>query len=173
MIARPAADEYSPYYDTYISKVPHLDLFDVLRTQLHQTARLLEDLTEHQADHRYAPGKWTLREVVGHLIDSERIFSYRMLCVARGDTTSLPGFDEDKYAAVSNVNTRPMNAVTVEFAHVRSATISLVESLDDEAIGRRGSANGSPITPRALAFIIAGHEAHHMGVIRERYLGKK
>lgn len=170
MIARPAADEYSPYYDMYISKVPALDLFDVLRTQLHQSARLLETLTEHQADHRYAPGKWTLREVVGHLIDSERIFSYRMLAIARGETASLPGFDENKYAQVSNVNTRPMHAVTVEFAHVRSATISLVESLDDESIVRRGNANGNTITPRALAFIIAGHEAHHIGVIKEKYL---
>jgi hypothetical protein len=170
VIARPAADEYNPYYDTYISKVPEGNVVDVLRAQLHESARLLEQLTETQAAYRYGPEKWSLREVVGHLSDSERIFSYRILCIARGETASLPGFDENSYARVSNVDTRPMRAVTTEFAHVRAATIALIEGLDETAISRRGTANGSPITPRALAFIIAGHEKHHMGVIRERYL---
>jgi uncharacterized damage-inducible protein DinB len=170
VIARPAADEYSPYYDTYISKVPDGDVIEVLRTQLHESARLLEQLTEAEAARRYAAGKWTLREVVGHLIDSERIFAYRILCIARGETAALPGFDENSYARISNAERRPMRAVTTEFAHVRAGTIALIEGLDDAAISRRGNANGSPITPRALAFIIAGHEKHHMGVIRERYL---
>ncbi|HWA16253.1 MAG TPA: DinB family protein [Gemmatimonadales bacterium] len=170
MIARPAADEYSPYYDTYISKVPEGNVVDILRTQLHESARLLEQLTETQAAYRYAPGKWSLREVIGHLCDAERIFAYRILCIARGETAPLPGFDEDSYARVSNVETRPMRAVTTEFAHIRAATIALVEGLDEAAIGRRGNANGKLITPRALAYIIAGHERHHMGVIRERYL---
>lgn len=170
MIARPAADEYSPYYDMYISKVPEGNVIDALRTQLHESARFLEALPEADAAFRYAPGKWTVREVVGHLIDSERIFSYRILCIARGETASLPGFDENSYAQVSNVNTRPMQAVATEFAHVRAGTIALIEGLDEAAIGRRGLANGNAITPRALAFIIAGHEKHHIGVIRERYL---
>ncbi len=172
MIARPAADEYSPYYDTYISKVPEGNVVDHLRAQLHESARLLEQLTEAQAAYRYAPEKWSLRAVVGHMIDSERIFAYRILCIARGENASLPGFDENSYAKMSNVDSRPMRAVTTEFAHVRAATIALVEGLDDKAIGRRGMANGNPITPRALAFIIAGHERHHMGVIRDRYLTK-
>lgn len=172
MIARPAADEYSPYYDTYISKVPEGNVIDVLRAQLHESARLLEHLTETEAAQRYAPEKWSVREVVGHLIDSERIFSYRMMCIARGETTALPGFDENSYAKVSNVDTRPMRAVATEFAHVRAGTIALLEGLDETGVARRGNANGSPITPRALAFIIAGHERHHMGVIRERYLGR-
>lgn len=170
MIARPAADEFNPYYDSYISKVPQGNVIDILRSQLHETARLLETLSETQAAFRYAPGKWSTREVLGHVTDAERVFSYRMLCIARGDTTSLPGFDENTYAKVSNVETRTMQSVVLEFAHVRSATISLVESLDEAAIGRRGNANGSPVTPRALAFIMAGHERHHVGVIREKYL---
>jgi uncharacterized damage-inducible protein DinB len=173
VIARPAPDEYPPYYETYISKVPDQNIIEVLRTQLHETARQLENLTEGGAAFRYAPGKWTVREVLGHITDAERIFSYRMLCIARGETTPLPGFDENSYAQVSNVETRPMKDVVLEFAHVRSATISLVESLDRAAAERRGNANGNPITARALAFIIAGHERHHMNVIRERYSGKK
>jgi hypothetical protein len=170
VIARPAPDEYPPFYETYISKVPQGNVIDVLRAQLHETARLLETLTEAQAGHRYAPGKWTTREVLGHVTDAERIFSYRMLCIARGETTPLPGFDEDSYARVSNVNTRPMKDVVLEYAHVRSATISLVEGLDEAAVARTGNANGKPISVRAIAFIIAGHERHHVGVLRDRYL---
>lgn len=172
VIARPEPDEYPPFYETYISKVPQGNVIDTLRTQLHETARLLEVLTEAQAGHRYAPGKWSTREVLGHVTDAERIFSYRMLCIARGETTALPGFDEDSYARVSNVNSRPMRDVVLEYAHVRSATISLVEGLDEAAVARRGNANGKPISVRAIAFIIAGHERHHVGVIRDRYLSR-
>lgn len=170
MIARPAADEYDPYYDTYISKVPAGDVLQLLHTQLHENARFLEKLTDEQGAYRYAPGKWSLRQVVGHVTDAERVFSYRMLCIARGETAPLPGFDENRYAEVSNADTRPLRSVVTEFAHVRSATISLVESLNLEALTRVGNANGKPITPRALVYIIAGHERHHMGVVRERYV---
>lgn len=170
MIARPAPQEYPPFYETYISKVPDQNIIEVLRIQLHDTARLLEQVTEAGAAFRYAPGKWSTREVLGHVTDAERIFSYRMLCIARGETAPLPGFDENSYAQVSNVETRPMKEVVLEFAHVRSATISLVEGLDATAAARSGNANGKPITVRALAYIIAGHEKHHMGVVRERYL---
>lgn len=169
-IARPATDEYAPYYSTYIDEVTEPDVVAVLSAARQSTAEFLAGLDEKQAAFRYAPGKWSLREVVGHLSDSERIFAYRLLRVARGDTTPLAGFEENDYVPAGQFERRPLADVAQEFASVRDATLTLLGGLDAEALARRGTASGKPVSARALAFIIAGHEKHHLGVIRERYL---
>jgi hypothetical protein len=169
-IARPAADEYAPFYETYVSKVTEPDLVALLTSQQTSTAKFLAGLNETQAAHRYAPGKWSLREVIGHLADSERIFAYRLLRVARGDSTPLPGFDENIYVPGGDFERRSLASVAAEFASIRGATVTLLEGITPEALARMGTASGRPVSARALAFIIAGHEKHHLGVIRERYL---
>ncbi len=169
-IARPATDEYAPYYGTYIDKVTDADLVASLTAQKQSTAQLLAGLNDSQAAYRYAPGKWTLREIIGHLADSERIFAYRMLRIARGDATPLPGFEENDYVSAGQFERRSLASVAAEFAAVRDASVALLQGLDAEALARRGTASSKPISARALAYIIAGHEKHHLGVIRERYL---
>jgi hypothetical protein len=169
-IVRPGTDEYAPYYGTYIGKVTEPDLVALLASLKQSTAGFLAGLSETQAAHRYAPGKWSLREVIGHLADSERIFSYRMLRIARGDATPLPGFDENAYVPAGEFERRRLAAVAAEFAAVRDATLGLLEGLTPEMLARRGTASEKPISARALAFIIAGHEKHHVAVIKERYL---
>jgi hypothetical protein len=169
-ITRPATDEYVPYYGTYIDKVTEPDVVAQLVAQKQSMARLLAGLTEQQAAHRYAAGKWSLREIIGHLSDAERIFSYRLLRIARGDATPLPGFEENDYVPAGQFERRPLGDVAAEFASVRDASLTLLGGLDADMLARRGTASGSPISARALAYIIAGHEKHHIGVIRERYL---
>lgn len=172
-IARPAADEYAPYYGSYIDKITESDVLPVLSGQQRSTADLLAGLSEAQASYRYAPGKWSLREIIGHLSDAERIFAYRMLRIARADQTPMPGFDENAYVPAGNFERRPLADVAAEFRAVRDATIALIRGLAPEALARRGTASEKPISARALVFIIAGHERHHMAVIGERYLGGK
>ncbi len=169
-IARPAADEYAPFYETYVAKVTEPDLVALLVALNQSTAALLAGLTEAQAAYRYAPGKWTLREVIGHLADAERVFAYRLMCIARGDTTPLPSFDENAYVPGGEFERRPLASVAAELAAARAATLALLDGLTPEALARRGTASGKPVSARALAYIIAGHEKHHMAVIRERYL---
>lgn len=167
---RPAADEYDPYYRRYIEQVPDGPLDAVLEAQMRDTQTLLRGVGAERAEHRYAPGKWSVKEVVGHLADVERVMSYRMLRIARGDATALAGFDENAYVPEGRFGRRPLADIAAELAAVRGATVALVRSLDDVALERRGSANGSPVSARGLAFIIAGHERHHLGVLRERYI---
>lgn len=169
-IARPGADEYAPYYQTYIDQVNGPDALPVLAAQRDSTARFLASIPESKAGHRYAEGKWSLREVIGHLGDSERIFAYRLLRFARADESPLAGFDENTYVPAGGFERRSLTDVAAEFGAVRDATLALVRSLDAAAQVRRGSANGKSISVRALAWIIAGHEAHHLRVIGERYL---
>jgi hypothetical protein len=168
-IARPQADEHSPYYSKYISLVPQGDLVSMLREQLMGTVALLGNVGD-RADFAYAPGKWTVKEVIGHLSDTERIMSYRALRIARADTTNLAGFDENAFVANANFGRRAIADLVEEFQVVRAATIHLAKGLDAEELARRGSANGHEITARALFYIIAGHERHHVGLLREKYL---
>jgi hypothetical protein len=169
-IARPATDEFAPYYGNYINKVTEPDVVALLLALKKSTGDLLADLGEAQAGFRYAPGKWTLREVIGHLSDAERIFGYRLLRIARGDQTPLAGFDENVYVPAAGFERRPLKAVAAEFASVRDATLTLLDGMTPEALALRGTASDKPISARALAYIIAGHEKHHLGVIKERYL---
>jgi DinB superfamily len=169
-IARPGPDEFAPFYGTYVNKVTEPDVEALLGAQKKSTADLLAGLSEAQAGYRYAPGKWTLREVIGHLSDSERIFGYRLLRIARGDQTPLSGFDENTYVPAGNFERRPLQAVAAEFASVRDATLTLLAGMTPAALALRGTASEKPISARALVYIIAGHERHHLGVIKERYL---
>jgi hypothetical protein len=169
-IPRPGADEYAPYYSGYVAKVEGDDALAPMIAQRESTTRFLAQIPESRASFRYAPGKWSLREIIGHLSDSERIFSYRMLRFARADETPLSGFDENIYVPAGDFERRSLADVAAEFGAVRDGTIALARSLDPAAMTRVGTANGKPISVRALAWIIAGHETHHLAVIRERYL---
>lgn len=171
VISRPETDEFPPYYGTYISQVIGTDALPVLTAQRSSTATFLAGIPEARAGFRYAEGKWSLREVIGHLSDSERIFAYRLLRFARADETPLAGFDENTYVPSGQFERRSLGDVAREFAAVRDATLALVSGLDGTAVARRGLANGKAISARALAWVIAGHEVHHLRVVRERYLG--
>jgi len=170
-IPRPEPSEYVPYYQTYISKVPPKgDLLTVLEDQRRETQHLLAGLSDAKALHRYAPGKWSIKEVVGHVTDSERVFGYRALVFGRGDENPLPGFDEKAWVPAGRFDARSLTDLAAELDAVRRATIALFSGLNAEALARRGTANNAPISVRALAWIIAGHERHHVAILRERYL---
>jgi hypothetical protein len=169
-IARPQSDEYVPYYGKYISLVPEGDLAETLRSRIGETLALLRTIPEARASHRYAPGKWSIKEVVGHLADVERVMTYRALRLARGDATPLPGFDENAYVPAANFEARSLASLAHELEEVRRATIAFFETLDPDAAARRGSVNNNEISARALAYIVAGHERHHVRILRERYL---
>jgi uncharacterized damage-inducible protein DinB len=169
MIARPQPAEHVPYYSRYINLVPDGDLLALLETQHRATQAMLGPLTPQQARHRYAEGKWSVAEVIGHLADCERIFAYRALRFAREDTTPLQGFDENSYTPAGRFDARSLGDVAAEFAAVRSATLALFRGLDSTALERIGPANGDPVSVRALAYIIAGHERHHVGLLNTRY----
>jgi len=169
-IPRPEPSEYAPHYETYISKVPEGNLLKALEDQRRETQQLLGGLPEAKALHRYAPDKWSIKEVLGHVMDSERVFCYRALRFARADGSPLPGFDEKAWVPAGRFDARSLKDLAAELDAVRRATIALLSSLDAEALTRRGTANNNPITVRALAWIIAGHERHHLGIVRERYL---
>lgn len=169
-IARPAPTEYAPYYGTYIGEVPDGDVLDLLARQLDETAALLAVISPARWTHRYAPGKWSVAEVVGHVIDVERVFGYRALRFARGDATPLPGFEQDDWVPLSGYDRRPLPDVAAELRAVRLATLAMFRGLEDEAIDRRGTASGVEFTVRAIPWILAGHEGHHVAVLRERYL---
>jgi hypothetical protein len=167
---KPVTDEYAPYYGRYIDLVPVGNIIETLRQQMADTLTLLASLTEQQALHRYSPGKWSIKEVIGHLIDSERIFAYRALRIARNDQTPLPGFEQDDYVINGGFDERQLIALTREYEHVRGASIDLFEGLNQEAWDRRGKASEVEVSVRAMAWIISGHELHHKEVIRTRYL---
>jgi len=167
-ITKPQPEEHAEYYAKYIKLVGD-DALGALRSQSASTPRLLSGLSEAQAMHRYAPGKWSVKEVVGHMIDGERVFSYRALRVARADTTPLPGFDENAWVPAAHFDRRPMPDLVADYQTVRAATVALFSSFEEEALVRMGTANDQPISVRALAHMIAGHELHHVAILRERY----
>jgi uncharacterized damage-inducible protein DinB len=167
---RPAHNEYAPYYRRYIDRVADGDIVHTLRAQQKQTTSLLAALNETQASFRYAPEKWSAREVAGHIIDAERIFAYRALCIARNDTTPLPGFDENSYVANAGFESVPIDAIAAAFDNVRTSTIDVFSFLNEESWMRHGIANDSETSVRALAWIIAGHELHHREILHTRYV---
>jgi hypothetical protein len=168
-IARPASTEYAPFYAAYVSQVPDGDLLSHLEQQGRSTVSLLRAIGEQKSQHRYAPGKWTIREVIGHLIDAERVFTYRAMSFARGDATPLPSFDETAWGAASNAGRRSMADLLAELEIIRAATLALFRGFSEEQFARSGTASNNHITVRALAYIVAGHERHHVKVLRERY----
>jgi uncharacterized damage-inducible protein DinB len=171
--ARPEAGEYAPYYEQYVALVPAGDIIETLERQIADTLALLRSVPEDRAGSSYEPGKWSIKEVVGHVCDGERIFTYRALRIARGDRTPLPGYEQDDYTRAANFNARTLSNIADEFARVRAATVSLFRSFDAEAWQRRGIANDNEVSARAIAHITAGHELHHVGILRERYLNSK
>jgi uncharacterized damage-inducible protein DinB len=168
-IPRPAAADYDPYYGTYIDKVPDGDLLRTLESQARETQALLAGLSDAEALHRYAPGKWSIKEVIGHVTDVERVFSYRALRFARADATALSGFDENAWVPAGNFDARFLRDLAAELDAVRRATIALFRGLDAAALARRGTASDNAVSVRAIAWIIAGHERHHVGLLHERY----
>lgn len=166
----PADDEYGAPYASYVSRIPPgEDILALLARQREETLGRFNPVAEGRGTHRYAPGKWSVKEVVVHLSDTERIMAYRALRIARGDETPLPGFDENAYTPLAGADGQPLAALVTEWGQVREATVSLFRHLPAAAWTRRGSASGMPVSVRALAWIIAGHERHHLGTLAERY----
>lgn len=167
---RPAAGEFNPYYQKYIDKVPDEDIRALLRVQLADTLALLRPLTDQQANYRYGPDKWTIKQVIGHMIDTERVFAYRAMRIARADPTELPGFDENAFVAHGAFEQRSLESLLRELEAQRAATAAFFHGLAPEAWHRMGSANNTPVSVRALAYIAAGHELHHRDILQTRYL---
>jgi DinB superfamily len=167
---RPDASEYAAYYQTYVSLVPDGDILAILETQVGETLRLLARVGEARGDHRYAPGKWSVKEVVAHVIDTERVFDYRALRFARGDETPLAGFEQNDWVRDGRFAHRALAELAAEFRAVRVASIAFYRGLDLASARRSGTANNVRFTVRAIPFIVAGHEAHHGRILRERYL---
>lgn len=168
-IPRPGADEYVPYYETYIRLVPGDDALPTLESHVDRWIPSLRKITDAQALHRYALGKWSVKEVLGHICDGERVFGYRALWFARADQTPLPGFEENEWVPASQTDRRPIGEIIDELQAVRRASVALFRSLDQEMLARRGTANDKIISVRALAWIITGHAIHHQNGLRERY----
>ena len=167
---RPDTDEYAPYYGAYVNQVPAGDLLTILADQMAEIMTLLRPLSEEKASFAYAPGKWTIKQVIGHLIDSERVFSYRLVSFARADPSPLPSFDENAWIGPAQFNDRSLTSLVDELVAVRSASIALVAGLPLEARVRRGIASGKEVSVRAIAHILPGHVAHHLKVLKDRYL---
>ena len=167
--ARPEPTEYASFYHGYIAAVPEGDVVERLRTGGRELVDVIARIPEERGGHRYGPDKWTIREVIGHLIDAERIFSYRALRIARGDQTLLPGFDENEFVKGARSDQRTLADLARELAAVRESTVLLFESFADEVWARTGNANGTTMSVRALAYVAAGHPRHHLRILRERY----
>ena len=172
-IARPEPDEYSPYHVRYISLVPGNDILGTLEAQRRQTLILLSGRDDKEGDFRYAPGKWSVKEVLGHVCDAERIFTYRALRISRADRTPIEGFEQDDYVRNGPFANRPIAELIEDYIAVRRATLTLFRNLDEQAWTRRGIANGNEVSVRALAYMIAGHEVHHRRILEEKYFDSK
>ncbi|MDI2588826.1 DinB family protein [Psychrobacillus sp. NEAU-3TGS] len=164
-------DEYAPNYSSYVKLVPDEDFIQTLTKQMEKTIGLLLDISDEQAHFRYAREKWSVKEVIGHMADTERVMAYRLLAIARGDTASLPGFEEKEYAQHASFDKQSVKDLLQNLNIVRQSTIHLIKSLAEKDLLRRGTTNNSEVTVRALIAIIIGHELHHCNIIRDRYFG--
>lgn len=165
-----ATTDYGSFFAGYVSNVPEDDVLSAVEQQSSETQRLIASLDDARASYRYAEGKWSVKQVIGHVTDAERVFGYRALCISRGDKNSLPGFDEQEYMRLANFDDWRIGDLAESYALVRRSNIVMFRNLPDEAWDRRGIANNSGITVRALAYVIVGHERHHLKVLRQRYL---
>jgi uncharacterized damage-inducible protein DinB len=170
IITPPSDGDYPEYFKRYISLVSGDDVLEYFKNQTDSLANVLGSIPSEKLHYRYAEGKWTVADVAQHVMDTERVFCYRMLTFARGDKAEVAGFEEDEYAENVDTRTRTADSIISEYKSIRAATLTLLENLDTETIGRSGIANGRRVSVRALAYMIAGHELHHLGVIKERYL---
>ncbi|WP_097160269.1 DinB family protein [Bacillus oleivorans] len=171
MYQRPDTDEYNQHYSNYIRLIPDGDIIEILNNQIDDTITLLQGLKEEQSLFKYGPDKWTIKEVIGHITDTERIMGYRILCIARGETISLPGYDDVAYVRNAHFNKVSITELLDHFKIVRQSTAQLVKSLESNDWLRRGIANNSNVSVRALINLVAGHELHHRKLIKERYIG--
>lgn len=163
-------EEYNPYYSTYIDKVSDNNLISALERGFKETLIFFESIPINKWNYSYSEGKWTVKEVIQHILDTERVFAYRALCIARNDKTELPGFDQDDYASGADANDRNAEEMIAEYKAIRMTTINLFKSFNKEMFLHIGVASNSPLSTRAAGFIIAGHEKHHCDVVQERYL---
>ncbi|MEA2166150.1 MAG: hypothetical protein QOK37_4277 [Thermoanaerobaculia bacterium] len=168
---KPQANEFATYYQRYIDLAPDDDIVGALDAQARETAKLLAGLSDEQAAYRYAPDKWSVKQIVGHMIDGERIFAFRALAIARGETQALPGFDQDPYVAHSGADDRSISDLAEELATVRKGNVMMMRAFSNDSWQRIGTASDNPVSARAIAYIMLGHERHHIRVLRERYLG--
>lgn len=166
---RPDTSEFAPFYAGYVTRVPEEDILGVLAAQADEIGALARSLPEAKQSYRYAEGKWSVGEVLSHLIDGERVFGYRAFCFSRGEQAALPGFDENQYVSTSRAGDVPLVALAREFAAVRESNLGFLRRLGEQAWTRTGTASGKPVSVRALAWIMAGHPRHHLAVLRERY----
>jgi hypothetical protein len=169
-MSKPQPEEYAPFYNTYISKIGDSDIIDILTWQLTAVDAFLKAIPADKATYAYAEGKWTIKQAIGHMIDTERVMAYRLLRFARNDDNGLLGFDQDEYIANARFNDLEMSDLINEFFYLRKANLYLFKSLNDEEKRRRGLANNNPVTVNALLYIIAGHVEHHILILKERYL---
>ena len=167
---RPGADDHAPYYGVYVRQVPDGDVLEILAREVGRTVALLEPLDETQAAYRYAPGKWSVKEVLGHVIDVERVFAQRALHFARKDTAPLPGMEQDEWVEAGNFDRRTLASLLEEFSTARRANLAMFRNFDSNAWANRGVASGVEFTARSIPYIIAGHELHHRKVLEARYL---
>ena len=167
---KPQSNEFAAYYQKYIDAVEHDDALEALRQQTTDTIRFLQTISEEKSKHAYADGKWSIKEVLGHVLDTERVMTYRAMSIARGEKKSLPGFDQDDYVRSGQFNKRTWASLEKEYRLLRPATVELFSTFTEEAKNNMGVANTYDISVRALMFIIAGHELHHIKVIKEKYL---
>ena len=165
----PQPTDYAKFYAGYIAGLEGAEPIAALAAQESELVGLVSGLDEAAAGYRYAPGKWSIRDVLGHLADTERVMSYRLLRIARGDATPLPGFDENHFAEAAGADRRPMVELIAEYRATRAATLALARGLTEEALDNRGTCNEAPMTARALLYIIPGHERHHIRILKERY----
>ncbi|MFC4600735.1 DinB family protein [Cohnella hongkongensis] len=170
MTRRPTKEEYGGHFGTYIEIVPDGSIVDILADSLKSTSEFLSDLPADKAESRYAPGKWSIKEVIGHIADTERIMSYRLLRISRGDRTPLPGFDQDDYMKHVDFDACSLSDLIDNYISVRKATLALVRGLADEAWARTGTASDIVMSAKALAYVIAGHELHHLRLVKTKYL---
>jgi hypothetical protein len=166
---RPKETEYAPFYARYVGLVPEPEILEVLEAQAEEIRRLAAAVPPEREEHRYAPGKWSVRQVLGHVIDAERVFGHRAFCISRGEQAALPSFDENAYVASSPAGTVPVADLASEMAAVREANLLVLRRLGPGDGARTGVASGSPVSVRALAWIMAGHPRHHLRMLRERY----
>lgn len=167
---KPDSGDLSSYQRSYIDLVPEGELMRILENNASITAQLLSSLPPEKLKYRYAEGKWSIPQILVHMIDVERIFSYRILCIARGDKTPLPGFEENDYAKASNADERKFSDILEEYLNVRKATLCLLKSLDNSNLINKGIANNNPVSVLTICFMMAGHEMHHIHVIKEKYI---
>ena len=169
-LGRPVRGEYAEYFERYIDLVPDGDIVETLSRQLGETLALLQDVPPGRETHRYASGKWSIREVVGHMIDVERVFAFRAVAIARSDDVDLPSMEQDEWASHSNAGERSLDDLAQEWAAVRRSSVHLFDTLAPGAARRRGRAGGNPFTVRSLAWIMAGHELWHRERLARDYL---